>query len=64
MAQISQTTKAADAGVELTLDDLEAVNARLEPHDYMLMVEDDGQLALYRILRGAGYGGYDRYERV
>jgi hypothetical protein len=69
MTKTSQTTKAGAAGAELTLDDLDAVNARLEPHDYMLMVEDDGRLALYRIVRGAhqvpGHEQrYDLYERM
>jgi hypothetical protein len=68
MRKPSRTTKSETASPQtkagLTLNDLDVVNALLEPRDYMLMVEDDGALALYRIARGAGYGGYDRYERV
>ena len=64
MTKSSRTPKVPARGAELTVNDFDVINALLEPHDYMLMAEDDGSLALYRIVRGGGYGGYDRYDKV
>jgi hypothetical protein len=64
MTKSSRTPKAPARCAELTVNDFDVINALLEPHDYMLMAEDDGSLALYRIVRGAGYGGYDRYDKA
>ena len=68
-AKTSRSTRAPACGAELTINDFDVINALLEPHDYMLMAEDDGSLALYRILRGAvevpGHEQrYHRYQKV
>jgi len=51
----------------MTPEQLEDVNAKLAARDYMVMEEDSGRLALYRIERCAipMHGTrYDRYVRI
>jgi hypothetical protein len=44
-----------------TLADL---NAKLDPLDHRLMITDAGHLAVYRVERGKGCGGYDKLVRL
>ena len=51
----------------LLIDDLETLNAQLDPYNYCVMRRNNGTLALYRILRGAvalHETAYDSYREV
>jgi hypothetical protein len=47
-----------------TPEQLEQLNIQLDPLDHYAMRRSNGTLALYRIERGAAYGGYDRLVEV
>jgi len=47
------------------LDELEAINERLNLLNYCLMLQPkNGGYSLWRIERGKGFAGFNRYRRV
>jgi hypothetical protein len=43
---------------------LEQINDRLAPNNLLVQRGNNGKLYLFKVLRGAGYNGYDKLEKV